>query len=121
MRYLDSRFLRHSTDRDLFDQYNIAVKGRDDCKICQISMDGPNVKFLQKVQDDRIENEQPALIDIGSCGLHTVYGAFKCTSCKLKKILSGSYQILPDSPLRRDDCQSVTNSVIYHLKCCATR
>ena len=43
-------------------------------------MDGPsiNLQFLQKVQDDRVENEQPALNDIGSCGLHTIHGAFKC-------------------------------------------
>ena len=43
-------------------------------------MDGPSVnfKFLQILQGDRVENERPALIDIGSCGLHTVYGAFKC-------------------------------------------
>ena len=43
-------------------------------------MDGPsvNLKFLQKVQDDKVENEQLALIDIGSCGLHTVHGAFRC-------------------------------------------
>ena len=85
-------------------------------------MDGPsvNLKFLQKVQDDRVENEQPALIDIGNCGLHAVHGAFKCGAqslgWKLKDILSGSYQILHDSPARRDDYQSVTDSVIYSLK-----
>ena len=52
MQYLGSRFLGHSTHRDLFDQYNIAVQGLDNCKICQISMDGPsiNLKFLQKVR-----------------------------------------------------------------------
>ena len=90
-------------------------------------MDGPsvNLRSLQKIQDDRVENEQPALIDIGSCGLLTVHGAFKCgaqnTGWKLKEILSGSYQILHDSPARRDDYQSVTDSVIYPLKFCATR
>ena len=67
-------------------------------------MDGPSVnpKFLQKVQDDRVENEQPASIDIGSCGLHTVHGAFKCgaqsTGWKLKGILSGSYQFFTILP-----------------------
>ena len=100
----DSRFLGHSTHRDLFDQYNIAAQGLENCKICQISMDDPsvNLKFLQKVQDERVENEQPALIDIGSCVQHTVHGAFKCgaqsTELKLKEILSGSikfFTILP--------------------------
>ena len=36
MRYLDSRFLGHSTHRDLFDQYNIAVQRLGNCKICQM-------------------------------------------------------------------------------------
>ena len=89
-------------------------------------MDDPsvNLKFLQKVHNDRIENEQPALIDSGSCSLCTVNRAFKCgaqsTGWKLKEILSGSYQILHDSSTKRDDCQSVTNLVIYPLKFCAT-
>ena len=74
--------------------------------------------------DDRVQNEHPALIDIGSCGLHTVHGAFKfgaqSTGWKLKEILCGSYEILHDSPARRDDYQSFSNSVIYPLKFCAT-
>ena len=108
MWYLDSRFLGHSTHRGLFDQYNIAVQRLDNCKICQIWIDRPsvNLKFLQKVQDGRIENAHPALIGIESC-LHTVHEDFKCgaqsTGRKLKEILSGSYQILHDSPERRDD------------------
>ena len=36
MRFLDSRFLGHSTHRDLFDQYNIVVQRLGNCKICQI-------------------------------------------------------------------------------------
>ena len=79
-----------------------------------------NLRFLQKVQDDREENEQPALVDI-----HTVHGAFKCgaqsTDWKPKEILSGSFQILHSSPTSRDDYQSVNDSVIYPLKFCATR
>ena len=126
MWYLDSRFLSHSTHRDLLDQYNTSLQVLDNSKIGQISMDGQsvNLKFLQKVQDDKVENEQPALIDSGSYCVHTVGGAFKCraqsTGWKLKVIRSGSYQILHDSTARRDDCQSVINSLIYPWKFCAT-
>ena len=69
------------------------VQGLDNCNICQVSMDGPslNLKFLQKVQDHRVENEQPALIDIVSCDLHTVHGTFiyraQSTGQKPKEIL----------------------------------
>ena len=62
----------------LFYQYNTAVWGLDSCKICQVSMDGWSVhhKLVKKVQGKVVGNEQPALIDIGNCGLHTVYGIF---------------------------------------------
>ena len=36
-----------------------------------------NLKFLQKVQDHREVNKQTLLVDICSCGLHTIHGAFK--------------------------------------------
>ena len=68
----------------------------------QVLMDGPvvNLKFLKKLQKDRLENEQHELINIGSCGLHTIHGAFKTgaesTSWNIRKILYGSYQTLHD-------------------------
>ena len=45
----------------------------------KVSMDGPiaNLKFLEKLQKDRLENEQHELINIGRCELHTIHGAFK--------------------------------------------
>ena len=42
-------------------------------------MDSPNVnlKFLQLIQQDREENQQHGLIDIGSSGPRTIHNAFK--------------------------------------------
>ena len=74
----------------------------------QVSMDGPiiNFKFLKKCQKDCLENEQHELINIGSCGLHKIHSVFKTgaesTSWNIRKRLHGSYQILHDSPARRD-------------------
>ena len=47
-------------------------------KLIQVGMDGPNVniKLLKMIQAERSENEHQ-LIDIGSCGLHTIHNAFK--------------------------------------------
>ena len=65
----------------------------------QISMDGPNVnlKFLEDVQHSRADGELHELFDIGSCGFHTIYGAFKTgaekTEWGIKKILKAVYQI----------------------------
>ena len=55
------------------------VKQLDVNKLLQTSMDGPSVnhKFLEKVSKEGKGEEQHQLINIGSCGLHTIHGAFK--------------------------------------------
>lgn len=43
-------------------------------------MDGPSVnhKFLDNLKEDfQSDKSDPALLDIGTCGLHVVHGAFK--------------------------------------------
>ena len=78
VRYLDSCFLGLSMNVDLFEQFTNAVNELNPNCTLQVSMDGPcvNFKFLQKVQDQAEVNEQPLLVDIHSCGLHTIHGAF---------------------------------------------
>ena len=63
----------------LFEQFTNAVNELNPNCILQISKDSPNVnlKFLQKVQDHMEANKQPQLVDINSCGLHTIHGGFK--------------------------------------------
>ena len=48
-------------------------------KLVQLSMDGPsmNIKLLQVVQDDRKGKGLPHMLDIGTCGLHTLHRSFK--------------------------------------------
>ena len=49
-------------------------------KVVQVSMDGPNVnwKFYDSIVEKRNQNDDyPALIDIGSCSPHVVYGAYR--------------------------------------------
>ena len=79
VRYLCSCFLGDSMNVDLFEQFTDAVNELNRNRILQILMDGPsvNLKFLQNVQDHRDANEQPLLVDIGSCGLHTIHGTLK--------------------------------------------
>ena len=46
----------------------------------KVSMDGPNVnwKMLDLMVEDRNSNETyPKFLDVGSCGLHVVHGAFR--------------------------------------------
>ena len=90
-------------------------------------MDGPNInlKFLNDAGKDRVTNEQHELIFVGTCGLLVIHGAFKTgaesTDWKIKKILKSAFQILHDSPARREDYKSITGCDLHPLNFCATR
>ena len=90
----------------------------------KILVDGPNIsgwpkcplEVSTKSSDHREVREQPLLVDIGSCGLHTIHGAFKAgvqsTNWMLKEVLISAYHILHDSPAQRDDYQTVAESSV---------
>ena len=90
-------------------------------------MDGPsvNLKFYNEIVQDRQENMVHSLVDIGSCSLHIVHGSFKNgaekTGWYLKALLKSSFQILHDTPARREDYEKVTGSNKYPPFFCATR
>ena len=81
-------------------------------------MDGPNVnlKFLETVLKERKDHKQHQLINIGSCGLHTIHGAFKTgfekSDWNVKKILKGAY-VFHDSPAKREDYTKETESTQF--------
>ena len=74
----------------------------DERKLLQVSMDGPsvNLKLLRLLQSERKKDIQE-LLDIGTCGLHTIHGAFKtgmeASGWEIKKTLKAAYTILHDS------------------------
>ena len=79
MRYLGSAFLGYTTAADLKRNFDEATKDLDKRKMIQVSMDGPNVnwKLLSSIVDERQSNDDyPQLLDIGSCSLHVIHGAF---------------------------------------------
>ena len=90
-------------------------------------MDGPaiNSKFFDALINYRSKCELPQLINIGSCSLHTVHGALKTavesTSLNIKQTLKGIWQILHESPARREVFVSVTGTNKYPLFFCSTR
>ena len=96
-------------------------------KLIQVEMDGPNVniKLLKMIQAERSENKQHQLIDIDSCGLHTIHNVFKTgaesTGLGMEKILKGAYRIFHDSPARREDFLTVTNTNQFPQSFSATR
>ena len=110
VRQLDSKFMGHATANGLLENFSDVINNVDggNCMI-QVSMDGPSTswKFFNLLQNDRVEKEQHNLIDIGSCSLHIIHGAFKtgAESCcsNMKVILKGAFTILDHTPARRED------------------
>lgn len=94
----------------------------------QISMDGPNVNwaFYSKAEKSLQDVHNTHLINIGSCGLHIVHGAFKKgmerTDWKVDSVLRAMYQLLKDTPARREDYEKTVGSGSPKpLKYCQTR
>ena len=127
VRFIGSTFFGPGTHQNLLKYFHKVTKELDHSKLYQISMDGlsVNLKFYNKIVQDRQENMVHSLIDIGSCSLHIVHGSFKTgaekTGWNLKALLKGSFQILHDTPARREDYEKVTGSNKYPLFFCATR
>ena len=89
-------------------------------------MDGPstNWELIEVILKDREEKEQKKLLDIGSCSLHIVHGAFKLGAEKngwdIISIFKAAYTILHDTPARMEDFISVTAEERFPLFFCAT-
>lgn len=128
-RYLTSKFLGHCSAKDLLYNLKDAIKHLDANKVIQISMDGPNVnhKFYRDYTDERkkMHPDTSNLVDIGSCGLHVVHGAFKTgantTGWQIDNLLRSLWYLFADSPARRADYTTITASETFPLQFCSTR
>ena len=96
--------------------FNDGVSGLDKEKLLQVSSDGPNVnlKFLKNLAEERKNDEMTQLIDIGTCGLHTIHNSFKHGSVgskwKIQNLLHSMYKIFHESPSRRADFERLTSA-----------
>ena len=95
-----------------------------------MSMDGPSVnwKLYRTFEENMFLETGAHLINIGSCGLHIIHGAYRkgieSTGWGLPNILSSFYRNFKDSPARREDFQKVLGGVempLMPLKFCKTR
>ena len=90
-------------------------------------MDGPNVNWsvFNMVEEERKVNNFPLLINIGSCALHIVHGAFengaKQTQWNIKKLLSHLYKFFKQAPARRTFFSSTTGAVLFPKSFCGIR
>ena len=126
-RYLTSLFLGHTTAKDL-KKFEEATEQLDMKKLLQISMDGPNVnwKLLDTIAEDRSSNEQyPILLNVGSCSLHVVHGAFrngiKQTNWEIDLLLRSLHSLFNETPARREDYTKITGSRVFPQQFCGHR
>nr|XP_050024822.2 uncharacterized protein LOC126519248 [Dermacentor andersoni] len=127
-RYLTSCFLGRTRAEELVSAFKSATDGLSRSKILQISMDGPNVnmKFLREIKQELCEsNDGRQILDVGSCGLHVVNGAFKtghaATGWQVVEFLRAMYNLFKCVPARRAEYARITGSNIYPLKFCSVR
>ena len=118
-RYLTSLFLGCTTAKDL-KKFEEATEQLDLKKLIQISMDGPNGnwKLLDSIAKDRISNEQyPILLNVGSCSLHVVHGAFrngmKQTTWGIDLLSKSLHTLFNETPARKEDYTKITESEVF--------
>ena len=127
--YLDSQFIEHASAKDLLSAFKKGTSTLNPSKLLQVSMDGPNVnfKFLSELVDDRKKEDPdlPSILQLGSCTLHIVHGAFATavqkTGWKLESLLRAIWYLFADSPARRADFKEITKTEIFGLQFCSTR
>lgn len=95
-------------------------------------MDGPNVnfsflrEFKNYIDDEDSANKNPVLfIDIGSCSMHIVHGAYKTahnkTDWNIIQFLRSAYYLFKDHPSRRSDYIHFSKATVFPKKMCAIR
>ena len=124
---LRSAVTGNTTHQDLCIHFIDVTKDLNSTRLYQISVDGPsvNIKFYNEFIKKHREDCHHQLIRMGSCSLHIIDGALHTGEIKseldLKHILKGSYEMLHDSPARREDYECVASSKIYPLSFCSTQ
>ena len=78
-----------------------------------------NLKFLEPHRDKRQFMELDPLVDIGTCGLHTAHGSLKTgvkeANWAVGNVLKAMHYFLHDSPTRKENFISITESDIIPL------
>ena len=103
------------------------IKDLDMGKFLNLGMDGPSTNWnvLDLINDHQVANGFQKTLDIGSCSLHILHGAFQTGIMKpgweIGKILKALYKIFNESPARRDVYLHEGTSEVFPMKFCSTR
>ena len=127
-RYYSSDFLGHACATVPIKSFERKVESKIGLlNLLQLSMDGPNVKWsaYEKLQRNLELQNHCQLIDIGSCGLHKIYNAFRAglnsTGWDIGHKFSALRTLFEDVLARPEEYGSVTKSSCYPLPFCGHR
>ena len=126
-RYFDSAFLGHTRASDLLKNFLKGLATLNQSNMVQVSMDGPstNWKFFEDLEQQRNSEDIPMLLNLGSCSLHVIHGAFKrgaqMTGWNIDSFLRSLHYLFHDAPARAEDFVKITGSNQLPLRFCATR
>ena len=128
-RYFDSNFLGHTSAQDLLKSLQSSLTTLNPMGLIQLSMDGPstNWKLYDELSKDRANSDPdlPELINVGSCGLHIIHGAFKrgavATGWHIDNLLRSLWYLFSDAPAKKEDFIKISESKKFPLQFCATR
>ena len=125
--FLDSRFIYRPNAETLEEELKMSTKDLDMQKLLHLSMDGPTTNWcvLDLLDERLVESGFKQTLNIGSCTLHILHGAFRTgmqkTEWGVGKLLSALFKILDESPARRDVYLRIGDSERFPLRFCDTR
>ena len=114
--YFGSSFLGHSTANEIKESIAGILSGLDIRRnLVHLGMDGPNVNFAVQREIEILKGEDnPQLLEIGSCVLHVLHGAYKAgqnsTTWHVKRLLQSAHNLFKNSPAKRHDFLHATQS-----------
>lgn len=124
-RYFGSAFMGFASAAHIVTSFRETLSEVPLSKILQVSMDGPavNWKFIDLLTS--LEDQEVNLLEMGSCGLHVLNGAFqtghKASGWQVNAYLRGIYYLFKDSPARRAQYTEITGSRVFPLRFCQVR
>lgn len=126
-RYLTSFFMGHHNAEQIHEKIEKVCSEIGFQNRIQLSMDGPNVnwKTFTLAQQNIEKQTGRKMLNVGSCGLHTLHNAFRTgcasTDWDLGNALSSLKWLFKDVPARREDFTEVAGSVSFPLDFCSHR
>ena len=127
-RYFNSVFLNHARAEHLLAGFKQGMRGILLSETMQVSVDGPNVnwKFIELLEDDEnFTKNGKQLLELESCGLHAVHGAFqtghKAAEWNVNEVLRSFCHLFKDSPIKRTNYVDITGSSVFPKTFCQTR